>query len=70
MIKECIAHCGCKIPIAQKYIDKHTFFCSECHGLFCEKHIYFYVDGNNGSITKNSKPHCKECYIEKYGENK
>jgi hypothetical protein len=40
--------------------------CSLCNNLFCDKHLYSYVDGNNRSITKNSKLYCKDCYKIKY----
>lgn len=35
--------------------------------MLCPKHSYYWVDGNNCAITKAQKPHCKKCYIEKYG---
>ena len=50
----------------KKLFKKDTFICSECKSILCSKHIYFYVDGNNISITKNAKPHCKECYKIKF----
>ena len=38
------------------------FKCSKCGMLFFPDKIFSYVDGNNGSITKNSKGYCIECY--------
>ena len=44
----------------------------KCSGCGVEKHpskIYSYVDGNNISITRNSKNFCYNCYVNKYGKN-
>ena len=43
---------------------------SKCGASLCDKHSYSYVDGNNISITKNSKPHCERCYMKVYGGDK
>jgi hypothetical protein len=56
--------CGCEIPATKKYQDNNT--CSECREVFCAEHLYIYVDGNNISITRNSRPHCEDCYKLKY----
>ena len=53
--------CGCEVP------KKEIHQCSKCAESFCGRHIYYYIDEANISITRNSKPHCKQCYIEKYG---
>ena len=50
----------CNTPLKNK---KSTFICRTCGRAFCGKHIYFYVDENNGAITKNSPERCKECWI-------
>jgi hypothetical protein len=49
---------------------KPTVFkkCSGCKKYFKECDLFIYVDGNNGVITKQSKPHCKDCYKIKYGD--
>ena len=61
-IKMVKAKCGCIIPKTKSL--KNT--CSKCKQIFCDKHIYFYIDGNNIAITKNSKPYCFDCYKEIY----
>lgn len=43
--------------------------CSKCKKELTPQTAYIYVDGNNCAITKNSPMLCKECYIEKYGNN-
>jgi hypothetical protein len=45
---------------------KAEFFCAKCGTGLCAKHAYTYVDGNNGAITRNSRPHCERCYREVY----
>jgi hypothetical protein len=57
---EMITACGCDVK--KKDISK----CSECSQVFCQRHIYYYIDEANISITKNSKPHCEDCYSKKY----
>jgi predicted nucleic acid binding AN1-type Zn finger protein len=52
--------CGCN-PMA-----KYTKKCAHCHKRFCDEHIFFRVDGNNGSITKYAPALCEKCYIKKY----
>lgn len=39
----------------------------ESHCLICGEDLYYYVDGNNSSITNNSKGICKntKCEINK-----
>ena len=54
------AKCGCLIPATKQFAAKHT--CSKCGEPCCEKHLYFYVDGNNIAITRNSKLYCEQCY--------
>ena len=54
-----LLECGC-----EKTSTKNK--CSDCGFYFCDKHLYIYVDGNNGAITKNSKLYCKNCYKLKY----
>ena len=41
--------------------------CSLCKEKLPAEDIFYYVDGNNISITKNSPPYCKKCYIKTYG---
>ena len=36
--------------------------CSDCQKETLDKLLFFYVDGNNGAITKNSKCYCWKCY--------
>ncbi len=55
------AFCGCEIPAAKRYMNKEKFVCSKCGNISCNKHTFTYVDGNNISITKNSKPVCINC---------
>ncbi len=55
------AECGCEIPAAKKYFNKEKFTCSKCGSINCAKHTFYYVDGNNISITKNAKPFCGKC---------
>jgi hypothetical protein len=54
--------CGCDVP------KNEVHQCSKCADSFCGRHIYYYIDEANIAITKNSKPHCEKCYIEKYGK--
>lgn len=42
------------------------FKCDDCGDVFCGRHIYSYVDGNNEAITKNSPELCARCYTYKY----
>lgn len=49
-----------------KLTNKTKYACSICGKVLCGKHSYSYVDGNNGSITKNSLTLCRECYEDKY----
>lgn len=56
--------CGCEIKNTKAEINKNK--CTGCGGIYCQKHLYTYVDGNNSSITKNSKQYCETCYINKY----
>jgi hypothetical protein len=60
--------CGCDVPSTKSFASKNK--CADCGNLFCDKHIYFRVDGNNSSITNNSLPYCEDCYIEKYGDDR
>jgi len=60
-IKKCFV-CGIKLT------SKTQYTCAICGKTLCGKHSYSYVDGNNGSITKNSPTLCRECYGKKYGE--
>lgn len=41
---------------------KDTYECQRCGKIFCAKHIYIYVDGNNAAITMHSPNLCEECY--------
>jgi hypothetical protein len=47
-------------------IKKESFFCTNCKKLYCARHIYSYVCGNNGAITKNALKYCEYCYNLKY----
>jgi len=40
--------------------------CEKCKKSICEEHAYFFVDGNNESITNNSPYLCKKCYEKTY----
>jgi len=33
----------------------------ETHCKKCDSDLYYYVDGNNGAISHNSKGYCKKC---------
>lgn len=59
-----ILSCGCEKPPTLKKTEITN--CCMCKGSFCMSHIYYYVDGNNGRITKNGKPFCLKCYKIKY----
>lgn len=43
-----------------------TNYCQMCKKSLCPEHTYFYVDGNNNAITKNSPRLCKKCYEKRY----
>ena len=60
-IKTEIGKCGCEIPSAKTHENKTKFRCSKCNEFSCGKHVYFYVDGNNISITKNARGICIKC---------
>lgn len=47
---------------------KFLGYCEECKKSLCEEHAYFYVDGNNISITNSSPYLCNRCYSKKYGK--
>lgn len=55
----------CRIRVYKS--KKEHYKCKECGKDLCGKHAYLYVDESNISITNNSPPYCKECYIKKYG---
>jgi len=55
-----ITKCGCN------NLKKLTNKCAGCGELFCLKHLFIRVDGNNGAITKNSKEYCEDCYKKVY----
>ena len=40
--------------------------CSKCGKLKTDKELFYYVDGNNISITKNARAYCYKCYLEMY----
>lgn len=40
---------------------KYKNYCSKCGKVYCDRHIYFYVDGNNIAITRNAPPLCWAC---------
>ena len=44
--------------------------CSKCGTKKTGDKIFYYVDGNNTAITRNSLPYCYKCYIETYGKGK
>lgn len=52
--KTTIGSCGCEVSSAKSKLNKTTFRCSKCHGLCCEKHYFFNVDGNNIAITRQN----------------
>jgi len=41
--------------------------CSNCGICKKDTEIFYYIDGNNIAITKNSPPLCFDCYIKRYG---
>lgn len=41
-------------------------YCQKCGKSLCTEHTYFYVDGNNEAITRNSPRLCKDCYEKTY----
>jgi ribosomal protein S27AE len=38
------------------------YSCAKCGKELRANETYYYVDGNNIAITKNSKPYCGACY--------
>ena len=52
----------CATPI--KKSDQYR--CRKCGRVFCGKHVYSKVDGNNGAITRSAHELCQEC-VEKNG---
>lgn len=54
----------CNKPLKSKEQNE----CSKCGEIFCGKHIFYYVDGNNIAITRNSEGYCRNCYYKKYKE--
>lgn len=40
--------------------------CQACGVVRPPAELYFYVDGNNGSITANSPILCRDCYLARY----
>ena len=50
-----------------KKVNPKNLTCAKCGKKLTLKTAYYYVDGCNYGITNSAKPHCKECYIEKYG---
>lgn len=48
---------------------KFLGYCEECKRSLCEEHAYFYVDGNNSSITNSSPYLCRDCYSKKYDKS-
>ena len=54
------AQCNRKLGVIQRHK------CPDCARVFCGRHIYHYIDGNNGSITQNTKPRCAECYRKRW----
>ena len=49
------AECGKAIPRKRDAIACHV-----CAATCCPEHSYYYVDGNNGAITKSAKPTCRQ----------
>lgn len=46
---------------------KFLGYCENCKKSLCEEHAYFFVDGNNATITNNSPYLCSCCYETIYG---
>jgi hypothetical protein len=42
--------------------------CQSCGTKYPPSQLYFYVDGNNESITRNSPALCETCYKARYGK--
>ena len=51
----------------QKRHKVNELQCYKCQKKLTPATAYYYVDSCNCAITDNAPPHCKECYIEKYG---
>ena len=51
----------------RKEVFKKQYVCTCCKKSLAPKEAYCYVDENNGAITRNARPYCKECYIKRYG---
>jgi hypothetical protein len=58
--------CGCVKSYKYKK-DIIVNNCVDCNILLCDKHAYYYIDGNNTSITKNGKCRCLDCYKKRFG---
>lgn len=57
-------NCGCLTKVTAKFAKSNK--CYGCDYLFCDRHLFSYVDESNRNITKNSKQYCEKCYREKY----
>lgn len=56
----------CKACDSKVVVGRKELRCHGCGEYFCGRHIFSYVDGNNGSITKHMPNYCEECYIVQY----
>ncbi len=52
---------------APRYSRRVPDKCQSCRKQFPPKELFIYVDGNNGSITRNSPVLCRACYVARYG---
>jgi hypothetical protein len=63
MAERFYAHCHkCRIGTRKA----NTANCPDCGLYYCLSHVYSYVDGSNGAITRNQKSYCRECYYARF----
>lgn len=56
----------CKVCDSQVFVSRKELRCRGCGEYFCGRHIYSYVDGNNGAITRHAPNFCETCYLAWY----
>lgn len=59
---------GMMYPRNKRQKAEKKLTCNNCGKELTPAIAYYYVDGCNCAITSNAPPHCKECYIKKYGK--
>jgi hypothetical protein len=49
------------MPVKRIKVIKHKKVKQKCDR--CGEDLFYYVDGNNGAISHNSKGYCKKCKV-------